>query len=314
MLMKEIDALFTDPSKRTITKSETRRRSLDGKSAYIECKATSPTSKNGTIEGYASVWDVIDAQGEVVRRGAYTKTINERGAKLPLMVSHFRDGGDVMSAVGGIVELKEDDYGLWFKASFFSDELAQKVRERCKELAEMDVKLGSSVGYKIINYGFTKDEETGRTHMELRELALKEITVTLRPANKYALVTAAKTADDVCEILPALKPIADADVDKMTADEKNALVVSVFGDKAKAESLGKALKGIADKTLGLLPQEPQPAANSDGASGSEDPSVGTDKGETGKNANTESAVEQNSGRRVVESARLLLAQLEAETD
>ena len=310
VLGKDMDALFADPSKRTISKTEVRRRMLDANVADISCKAQTPTAKNGTIEGYASVWDVVDHQGEVVRRGAFTKTIAEAGKKLPLMIIHFARGGDVMAAVGAITELKEDEYGLWFKATWLGDELSQTVRDKCLELDKADISIGSSIGYKTINYGFTKDAANDRTYVELRELALKEITITLKPANDVALITSAKDADDVTDLIPAIKPIAEAKTDELSTEQKTELLVTVFGSAEKAVSFGNALKGIAEKTLGLATDEPQNTADADGSTKSINSQADSGKEKNDDDASTAIAAAQDSLDRQDEARRMALRRVE----
>ena len=260
----ELDALLMDPTKRTYGKTATYRKALDPAKAYVECKAESPTSKNGIVEGYASVWNVVDHQGEIVRKGAFTKTIQERGSKIPLMIQHFANGGDILEAVGGTVELTENDYGLKFAAEFLDDEKSQAVRQKILALRKQDLKIGTSIGYRVIKYGFITDDASGKTYVELTELALGELTATLKPANESALVTGAKSTDDHQTILAPFAAIQEAKVEDLDDEAKTQIIENVYGDAEKAKSLADALKGIAEKTLVLLPDESQDVGAKDG--------------------------------------------------
>jgi HK97 family phage prohead protease len=257
----ELDVLFADPTERTYSKVATYRKTLAPEKTFIECKAASPLAKHGTIDGYASVWNVVDHQGESVKKGAFTKTIQERGSKIPLMVVHFSKGGDLMEAVGGTVELTEDDYGLKFSALWLGDARSQAVREKVMALRKQDLKIGASIGYRVIDYGFVKDERDGRTHTELRELALGELTVTLKPANEGAVITGAKTDEERQSLLTPFAPIADS---KDLDDEGREQLVEELGGAEAVESLGNALKGIAEQTLGLLASKSQDTKPKDG--------------------------------------------------
>ncbi|MFA4974586.1 MAG: HK97 family phage prohead protease, partial [bacterium] len=76
----------------------------------------------GVFEGYASVFGNVDAGGDVVERGAFAKTLKERGSKV--RVCHQHDWKDV---IGKPLELREDDRGLYVKAQLVLD--VQRARE-----------------------------------------------------------------------------------------------------------------------------------------------------------------------------------------
>ena len=77
--------------------------------AHMDAKVATGDEGNGTIMGYAMVFDVLDRQGDITRNGAFTKTINERVAagKVPLMVTHMAHGGDVPEIIGTITKAEE---------------------------------------------------------------------------------------------------------------------------------------------------------------------------------------------------------------
>ncbi len=182
------------PDKTTITKHAKRRHSLEENHLYV--KEETPGAKFGTIEGYASQFDLVDFQHEVVRKGAFTKTITEQDGKIVLSAKHFANGGDIENAVATIVELKEDDYGLWFKANWYGDEASQAIRKKVVDLRKNGVKVFSSIGYMLMKWGFIKSEDGGMSILEIQEVALKEVTLTLNPANEGAVILEAKNKPD----------------------------------------------------------------------------------------------------------------------
>lgn len=143
----------------------------------------------GFIEGYAAVFDNVDRQGEVIRPGAFTKTINEavKTGKVLLMVRHFAHGGDVLETIGKVIEAEEDETGLYIKAQFSERSLAQEVRSMAKE----GLVTSMSIGYETIQERSIIEE--GITVTELIELKLGEVTLTNVPANELAIVTGAKS-------------------------------------------------------------------------------------------------------------------------
>ncbi len=68
------------------------------------------------IEGYCCVWGVKDTYGTKWVKGSWAKSINDRGpasnAKQKIIALWCHDSKD---PIGQITELREDDYGVYFK-------------------------------------------------------------------------------------------------------------------------------------------------------------------------------------------------------
>jgi len=87
---------------------------MDLKFCNVKVKAIGEDTPEGTFQAYASVFDNVDSYGDVVRKGAFERTLREwaeRDAKLPLLWGH--DFYDPFSNIGHVEEAKEDDHGLW---------------------------------------------------------------------------------------------------------------------------------------------------------------------------------------------------------
>ncbi len=71
----------------------------------------------GVFEAIVSVFDNVDSYGDVVRKGAFEKTLanwETKGAPIPVLWSHRTDDPDMN--IGHVLEAKELDRGLWIKA------------------------------------------------------------------------------------------------------------------------------------------------------------------------------------------------------
>jgi len=171
------------------------RRELRSPDPRVKAGAKAGAGDQGWLEGYASVFNVVDAQDEVVRPGAFAKSVKERvpAGKVKLMARHMAHGGDVLDVVGTVTEAKEDEYGLWIHAEFAGTQAAQTVRQ---VVAEGHVG-GLSIGYLPVQWSFAEIE--GKQVVELRELKLLEVTVTALPANEAAAITAAKAVVEMAE-------------------------------------------------------------------------------------------------------------------
>lgn len=87
------------------------------KEVDLKIKATKNEKGEDVIEGYLAVFGVIDMSREIFVKGAFAKSIKEHGPeskskyKIKMFWQHKQD-----DPIGQFLELKEDDYGLYFKA------------------------------------------------------------------------------------------------------------------------------------------------------------------------------------------------------
>lgn len=134
--------------------------------------------KNRTVSGYFSVFDVKDSDDDIIKPGAYTKTIQENGPSGKDRVMHLLQHNPT-KPLGKPHELKEDDKGLFFRTrivdtSFGTDTLKLYRDEVFKE---------HSIGFKIVDSH--RDEEQDAD--VLTELKLFEGSTVTWGANEEAL-------------------------------------------------------------------------------------------------------------------------------
>jgi hypothetical protein len=150
----------------------------------------------GTFTGYASTFGEIDLVGEIVVRGAFKKTLQEK-PHFPLNWVH--DASHPL----GIVRLDEDKRGLKVAGELNMD--VQSAREK-RSLMKQGAITGMSIGYDIIKDGH--DEATGARL--LKELKLYEISLCEFPACPSAQVLTVKAVEPTetkeLDALPDLEP------------------------------------------------------------------------------------------------------------
>ena len=165
----------------------------------------------GIVKGYASTFDRDpDAYGDVVKRGAFAKSLerwkalNAEGKFIPLLWGH--DTEDPKSNIGRVVDAVEDERGLLITAEFDADnEKAQYVRKLVQEGRVYQF----SFAFEIREQG-TVELEDGRKANELRDLELFEVSLVQIPANQHATVEEVKSDEQVIakaivEITPVIK-------------------------------------------------------------------------------------------------------------
>ncbi len=153
------------------------------------------------VEGFANVYtvdgdEVVDAHGEVVRAGAFTKSVQERVPRglVKFMDSHGWTAGAVLGTVVEAEDRKADGrHGLWFRAELSdtpeSRTIVQKMREGHLNRA--------SVGFNPIRVTYEErgdGEGATRVVPVHHEAKLMEVSVVPFAANEFSEI-AAKSAD-----------------------------------------------------------------------------------------------------------------------
>ncbi|MCY3018189.1 MAG: phage major capsid protein [Planctomycetota bacterium] len=142
----------------------------------------------GWIEGYVSVYGNVDRMKEIMAPGCFAKSLREvvPAGTVKLLVKHFSVGADTAEVIGTVTQAREDTHGLWIHAELSSISLAQETRTK---ILEGHI-TGLSVGYRGLDYRW--ETVDGVKVKVWTECELWEATVTSRPANKLAVITAAK--------------------------------------------------------------------------------------------------------------------------
>lgn len=129
---------------------------------------------SGEFEGYASVFDVKDFDGDVIKKGAFGQSI--QSGKMPKMLWQHKH----TELIGKFTEMFEDDRGLIVKGRLIMD--VQKGREAYALMKE-GVLDGMSVGFNI-----TESSPLGTKGREITKLDLWEISLVTWGANPEALI------------------------------------------------------------------------------------------------------------------------------
>lgn len=155
----------------------------------LTCKA----SKTGemVVEGYASVFNVLDSDNDIVLPGAYRRTIEERfkANLIKLCYQH-----NPLQPIGKFVEMEEDEVGLRFKAVLADTPTAREAYA----LMKAGVIDRFSIGYDVVKHRKGTAKELGldlpadKTVRMLDELKLYEVSPVTFAANESATLTAVK--------------------------------------------------------------------------------------------------------------------------
>jgi uncharacterized protein len=127
--------------------------------------------------GYAAIFDRPDRGGDIVRKGAFAKTLTSV-SEVPLLWQH-KTG----SVIGRIEHLSEDERGLRVIAALGGSADAK----RAAPLLESGKIDGLSFGYRV------REAKSARALRELIELDLIEVSLVAHPMQPRARVHAVQT-------------------------------------------------------------------------------------------------------------------------
>ena len=141
--------------------------------------------KNNLVKGYGSFFDNKDSDQDIIRKGAYNKTIKENGSRVKYLYQH-----DMMQPIGKMNELYEDDKGLVFVAEVPKTQLGNDVIE----LMKAGVITENSVGIMPIV------KENKGDYREIREVKLYEISAVTLAANDQAKILDVKGMSNIDQV------------------------------------------------------------------------------------------------------------------
>lgn len=167
---------------------------METKSFNLEIKAEG----QGIITAYAAAFNNVDSYGDVIRPGAFTKTISERKDRIKVLFNH--NGYDL--PIGKPQDMKEDTLGLLTVTKMSQTQKGQDVYTLVSEGAIKEL----SIGYTAIQAGEIVENE--KYLRELRELKLYEYSFVNFPANESAVITGIKSMVDLEAEIKRWKAIA----------------------------------------------------------------------------------------------------------
>lgn len=136
----------------------------------MRAKGSPPTGLR--FAGYASIFDKVDKGGDIVRPGAFRRTLRQRQS-IPLLWQHQPN-----KVIGTIEHLLEDERGLQVIGSIRNDDFGRLlVRELHRGTLD-----GLSFGYRVAS------ARQGGGRREIDDLDLLEVSLVRNPMQPLARV------------------------------------------------------------------------------------------------------------------------------
>ncbi len=151
--------------------------------------------KGAALEGYASIFGVVDRGGDVVLPGAYAASLQrmaESGGRVRLLWQH-----DPGQPIGVWDDVREDGRGLWVKGRLLTE--LERGREAAALLAAGALD-GLSIGYRTV-----RAERGPKGRRMLAEVELWEVSLVTFPMLPAARVAVKGTAGELVAALKAAR-------------------------------------------------------------------------------------------------------------
>lgn len=199
---------------------------------FKEFRIDSFDAEKGIVEGYASKFGNVDQVGDVVEKGAFTKSIQQGASRVRFLWQHNKQ-----EPIGVIQEIREDDHGLYIKAEFANTQRAQETRE----LMKMGALDSFSIGYRVPKDKIVVEQTKEGQIQRLKEIHLFEVSVVTFPCNVEARLTGIKSslegrfADLTLEQQKSVSDYMEFLVAKQMDDAANDDDIAVVEPEAEAE-------------------------------------------------------------------------------
>jgi HK97 family phage prohead protease len=205
---------------------------------------------DGLIEGYASVFDVVDSYKDVIAPGAFKRTLaawKSSGRKLPVLWQH-----DAYNPIGVTLDAVEDETGLAIKAQLITE--VQQARD-ATALAKAGALGGMSIGFSIPNKAADGNPATvwdeERQVQIIREVRLWEYSLVTFPANEAATIDSVKAAANALESATATFAAHYSDTIKLLREMRTLLETAKRPDRPSRDQ-DAALTDVLTEARQLL--------------------------------------------------------------
>lgn len=226
------------------------------KAAPLKVKAAGPDDgmEEGQFQAYISVFGNTDSYGDIVEKGAFTRTLGEwaeKGNTIPVLWGH--DMNDPFANIGGVLSAEEDDYGLKVTAQL---DLENPTAAQVYRLAKGRRTTSCSFAYSV------RDGEERKDGYHLKDLDLFEVSIVQVPANELAEITMVKDATAALAKAGRTLSVKNELSLREARDAIDSVLASLGDDDTKAthsggaKSQGNQASGTSDANADASAEEP----------------------------------------------------------
>ena len=185
-----------------------------------------------TIKGYGAVFGNVDLGRDIVAKGAFSKTLMDKGNKVYFLADHKYDTNNLL----GVATVEEDAVGLIGEYEINLDlQKGREIYSQAKQMQEAGLPLGMSIGFDIV-----KDEIDQKSQVRvLKEIRLHEISLTMFPMNPEARVTGVKgmAVEELVQLRTEIDSLLEIKSQDSTSDDEAEAIETI-------KNLTKSIKNV----------------------------------------------------------------------
>lgn len=218
-------------------------KAYESKSISIKMEDVDESSR--TVVGYLSAFDKLDSDNDIIRAGAFKKSLSERGidSSSNRQIAHLRNH-DWEHQIGKFTELYEDSFGLKFVSK-----LGRSTKGNDALLDYQDGILREhSIGFNYVKDKISEVEDSNNPHgkyYEIQEVKLWEGSGVTFGANEFT------------PVLDVSKSVLESDYLLKLNNEMESLVSAIKNGKGtddRLHNIEMRLKLIQTKYNSLIEQ------------------------------------------------------------
>jgi HK97 family phage prohead protease len=192
------------------------------------------------VKGYFASFDTLDADSDIIRKGAFKKSLQERGtASKGRSIAHLRNH-DWEQQIGKLIELSEDSKGLYFVSKLGT---STKGEDALRDYDEGILKE-HSIGFNYVKDKITEEEDdTHGKFYNITEVKLWEGSGVTFGANEHT------------PVLDVNKSLEDSEYLLTLNNDMNTLIKALRNGKGtdeRLENIEFKLKQIQQKYNSLI--------------------------------------------------------------
>lgn len=181
--------------------------------------------ESGEFSGYAAVFGNKDSGGDIIEKGAFSKTIREDFGRIKILSQHT----DCELPIGKPLELREDDKGLFIRGKISDTAKGRDIQTLMKD----GVLNALSIGYDAVEFDYDSEQGVRR----LKEIKLWEVSIVTWAMNDQAKI------DEVKSLVEGLR--TEVKTGKITRARLDALKPFIAVVRELADILGPFLEPTA---------------------------------------------------------------------
>lgn len=221
---------------------------LEHVSLPFEIKRAPASETDMTFSGYASVFNVIDAHGDMIMPGAFTESIAsaKKTGRWPAMLMQHGGWGvlaDDLNPIGIWTDLQEDEIGLATAGKLIDTARGLDAYKLMKSQPRPAID-GLSIGFMVKDIDRNHKPSAEGPRRKITKIDLVEISPVTFPANQLAQIQSVKAAGLVKNPREFEQALCDAL--PLSRRQAKALMAGGF----------KSLSGVRDEREGAPEEDP----------------------------------------------------------